>query len=93
MALVALGIAMLVLGIVYHVQFMLGLRKERQAMTEAGLIHGESAFPRVADADHRCLLLLIGILAIVSMLFGGTVRLAGRPSGGSGISVSRRFTQ
>ena len=30
----ALGIVMLVFGIVYHVQFMLGLRKERQAMTE-----------------------------------------------------------
>src|SRR6185312_10018607 len=31
-ALVSLGILMLVVGIVYHVQFMLGLRKEREAM-------------------------------------------------------------
>ena len=40
----------------YHVQFMLGLRAERKAMTEAGLIHGESALPAVDDARHggRC---------------------------------------
>ncbi len=43
--LVALGILMLVGGIVYHVQFMLGLRHEREAMTEAGLIHGKSHSP------------------------------------------------
>ena len=44
-ALVLLGIGMLVLGIIYHVQFMLGLRDERKRMTEQGLIHGESRFP------------------------------------------------
>jgi putative membrane protein len=43
--LVLLGEVMLVLGIVYHVQFMLGLREERAAMKEAGLIHGESNVP------------------------------------------------
>ena len=32
-ALVLLGIAMLIVGIVYHVQFMIGLRQERDAMT------------------------------------------------------------
>ena len=36
---------MLVIGIVYHVQFMIGLRSEREAMKAAGLIHGESHFP------------------------------------------------
>ena len=34
--LVALGILMLIGGIVYHVQFMIGLREERDAMTAAG---------------------------------------------------------
>src|ERR1700710_1254061 len=33
--LVALGILMLVVGIVYHVQFMVHLREQRVAMTEA----------------------------------------------------------
>ena len=35
-ALVLLGIAMLVIGIVYHSQFMLGLRKERHADGRGG---------------------------------------------------------
>jgi putative membrane protein len=36
---------MLVAGIVYHVQFMLGLRHERKAMKAEGLVHAESKFP------------------------------------------------
>ena len=68
-ALVALGIAMLVIGIVYHVQFMLGLRHERRAMTAEGLIHGESRFPPSFILVTAIILLLIGIGAIVSMVF------------------------
>jgi putative membrane protein len=68
-ALVALGIGMLVLGIGYHIQFMLGLRKERTQMKGAGLIHGESSFPPSLTLVTAVLLLLIGIAAIVSMLF------------------------
>src|SRR6476660_2034619 len=37
LALVGLGIAMLVAGIVYHVRFMLGLRAEREMMKVDGL--------------------------------------------------------
>ena len=44
-ALVVLGIAMLVVGIGYHVSFMDGLRRERAAMKADGLIHAESQFP------------------------------------------------
>src|SRR5689334_12239745 len=44
-ALVLLGIGMLVLGIGYHIAFMLGLRRLRQDMKLEGLIHGESHFP------------------------------------------------
>jgi uncharacterized membrane protein YidH (DUF202 family) len=69
MALVALGIGMLVVGIVYHVQFMLGLREERKAMTEEGLIHGESNFPPSMILITAVILLLIGIFAIISMAF------------------------
>ncbi len=68
-ALVWLGIAMLVIGIVYHVRFMLGLRKEREAMKAAGLIHGESQFPLSLTLITAVLLLLIGIAAIGSMVF------------------------
>ena len=69
LALVALGIGMLTLGIAYHVQFMLGLRHMRHEMTEQGLIHGESAFPVSLTLITAVVLLLIGIAAIVSMVF------------------------
>jgi uncharacterized membrane protein YidH (DUF202 family) len=65
--LVALGIGMLVLGIAYHIMFMIGLRDERAAMKSAGLIHGESRFPPSMTLIIAVLLLLIGIVAIVSM--------------------------
>src|SRR6185436_9951922 len=67
--LVALGIAMLVFGIIYHVYFMLGLRNEREAMKAQGLIHAESAFPPSMTLITAVLLLAIGIVAIVSMVF------------------------
>jgi uncharacterized membrane protein YidH (DUF202 family) len=65
--LVALGIGMLVLGIVYHIMFMVGLREERAAMKSAGLIHGESRFPASMTLIVAILLLLTGIVAIASM--------------------------
>jgi len=68
-ALVALGIATLVLGIVYHAQYMRGLRAERRAMVEQGLVHGESAYPVSMTLIVAVLLLLIGLFAIVSMVF------------------------
>jgi len=71
LALVALGIAMLVTGIIYHLKFMHGLRLEREAMTASGLIHGESVFPPSLTLITALILLLIGIAAIVSMLFRG----------------------
>lgn len=68
-ALVALGILMLVVGIVYHVQFMLGLRDLRKSMAADGLIHAESRFPPSFILVTAIILLLIGVAAIVSMLF------------------------
>ena len=67
-ALVALGIAMLVLGIVYQVRFMLELRKARETMLAERLIHGESAFPPSLTLVTAVVLLAIGIAAIVSMV-------------------------
>jgi putative membrane protein len=68
-ALVALGIAMLVIGIIYHVQFMLELRMERKQMKEDGLIHGETRFPPSLTLITAVVLLLVGVAAIVSMVF------------------------
>lgn len=69
LALVSLGIAMLALGIIYHAQFMLGLRSARNQMREDGFIHGESRFPPSLTLITAVILLAIGIGAIVSMLF------------------------
>ena len=68
-ALVLLGIGMLILGIIYHLQFMHGLRGERTAMTDAGLIHGESRFPPSMTLITAVVLLFVGFLAVASMVF------------------------
>ena len=67
--LVTLGTLMLALGIVYHVQFMAGLRRERAQMKADGLIHGESAFPVSLTLVTALVLLAIGLLAIASTVF------------------------
>jgi putative membrane protein len=67
--LVLIGIAMLVLGIVYHVQFMLGLREERKSMVAAGLIHGDARFPLSLTLIIAVILLLVGLVTLVSMIF------------------------
>jgi putative membrane protein len=69
LALVLLGIGMLVVGILHHLQFMLGLRVERREMIDAGLIHGQSRYPTSLTLIVALLLLVIGILAVVSMTF------------------------
>lgn len=69
-ALVLLGVAMLVLGIGYHVAFMKGLRDERERLKSMGLIHAESAYPVSLTLLTAVLLLIFGLLAIGSMYFG-----------------------
>lgn len=69
-ALVALGIAMLVVGMVYHVNYMKELRAERNAMMGEGLVHGQSRYPVSFTLLVAAALLLLGLLAISSMVFG-----------------------
>ena len=68
-ALVLTGVGMLVVGIGYHLQFMVGLRRERHDMAASGLVHAESHFPVSYTLIVAILLLFIGIGAIVSMVF------------------------
>ncbi len=69
-SLVYLGIAMLVVGIGYHVAFMRGLRRQRDSLKRAGLIHAESHFPLSLTLTVAVLLLVIGVTAIVAMVGG-----------------------
>jgi putative membrane protein len=68
-ALVFLGVVMLILGIVYHVKFMLELRRQRREMMADGLVRAESRFPLSVTLVIAVLLLTIGLFAIVSMVF------------------------
>lgn len=69
MTLVWIGIGMLAFGIAFHVQFMYGLRHERKQMKEEGLVHAESHFPVSLTLLTAVALLILGIAAIVSMMF------------------------
>jgi putative membrane protein len=60
---------MLIVGIGYHVAFMLGLRQMREAMKADGLVHAESHFPVSLTLTVALLLLAIGFAAIISMVF------------------------
>jgi inner membrane protein YidH len=66
-SLIYLGIGMVAAGILFHVQFMIGLRRERAAMVEEGFIHGESHFPASYTLVVAILLLLLGIGTVVSV--------------------------
>lgn len=70
LALVVIGVGMLIVGIVYHLQFMSGLRDERREMVVSGLIHGQSRFPVSFTMIIAVLLLMTGLVAIVGMTFG-----------------------
>jgi uncharacterized membrane protein YidH (DUF202 family) len=69
LTLVYLGIAMVIVGIVYHVQFMLGLRDERKELHDSRMIHAQSRFPVSFTLIVAVLLLLIGIAAAASLTF------------------------
>jgi putative membrane protein len=67
--LVYLGVGMVAIGIIYHLQFMRGLRRERIAMTTGGLVHSQSVFPVSFTLIVAILLLFVGIAAIASLTF------------------------
>jgi putative membrane protein len=67
--LVLIGICMLLIGVVYHIRFIHGLRTVRDQMTAEGLIHGQSDFPVSYTLIVALLLLALGVVAAVSMSF------------------------
>jgi uncharacterized membrane protein YidH (DUF202 family) len=68
-ALVALGILSLLVGIAHHVRFMLELRHTREEMVGEALIHGQSRFPASFTLLVALALLLLGFAAVISMVF------------------------
>lgn len=66
-ALIIIAIALLIMGIIYHLRFMHELRGERAAMVKEGLLHGESKFPPSLTLITASLLLIVGIVTIISL--------------------------
>jgi len=69
LTLVWLGVAMVGVGILFHIQFMLGLRRERRDMKREGLIHGESRFPGSYTLAVAILVLLLGLGVVANLTF------------------------
>jgi putative membrane protein len=67
-SLVLLGIVMLLLGIIYHVRFMMELRHQRANMKAEGLIYAHTNFPPSLVLIVALILLLLGVFTAVSML-------------------------
>jgi putative membrane protein len=68
-SLVYLGVAMVAVGLLFHLRFMTGLRRLRDEMMTEGLIHGQSEFPYSFTFVVAFLVLLLGIAAIASVSF------------------------
>lgn len=69
LALVLLGTLLLAFGIFGHVRFMLELRRDHKEMAAESLIPHDR-FPLSVTLGAAVLLLLIGLLAILSMMLG-----------------------
>ena len=69
LALLLIGVLLLVGGIVRQVQFARELRRRRSAMMGDHLLHGESAYPVSMTLVTAILLLLVGLLAVASIVF------------------------
>jgi putative membrane protein len=68
--LVFLGIGLLILGISYHVSYMVGLRRQRKDLESTGLIQVEHEFPVSLPLVTAIVLLGVGVTAIVAMMTG-----------------------
>ena len=68
-SLVLFGVTMLVLGIAYHVSFMLELRRRREQLKRDGLVHAESHFPVSLTLIVAVALLATGVVAALGMTF------------------------
>jgi putative membrane protein len=64
--LIYLGVGMMCAGILFHVQFIYGLRRLRQEMKVEGLIRGESRFPISYTVVIAVLVVVVGIWAMTT---------------------------
>lgn len=65
--LVYLGVGIILVGIIYHVQFMLAVRHARNALKLDKLIHAKSPFPPSYTLFAAIIVLLVGLAVIASV--------------------------
>lgn len=75
LALVLLGVALLVGGIIRQIQFATQLRHSRAMMKEMGLIHAESTYPVSVTLVIAVALMLLGIVAAGDILLDSAARI------------------
>lgn len=68
--LIVLGVAILVGGLIRHMQFALELRRSRARMSGEGLIHGQSRYPVSVTFLVAVALLIVGVAAAAGILLG-----------------------
>jgi len=68
-ALVALGLLMLMLGIAQHLRFMAALRAEREGLVAQQMAHGSAASLFSSALATAVALWLVGLVSIASMAF------------------------
>ena len=68
LSLIIVGVAMLFLGLGFHLSFMKALRSERKMMVEKGLVHGLLPYPVSLTMIVALLLLVIGLVALISIV-------------------------
>jgi putative membrane protein len=68
LALVFIGVLVLLVGTLFHYQYMVQLRRQRKEFIERGFLPGKSAFPVSMSLVTSFLLLLVGLAAILSIM-------------------------
>lgn len=69
LALVSLGVLLLVIGIFNHYNYMQMLRRQRAELIEVGTLRADDPYPVSLALIVAFLLVLVGVLALVSILF------------------------
>lgn len=69
LALVSLGVLLLIVGIANHYHYMQMLRRQRAELIEVGTLRSDDPFPVSLALIVALLLVLVGVAAMVSILF------------------------
>jgi putative membrane protein len=68
-ALLALGVLLLVMGLIGHVRFYRNLKQRRRRLLELGLLHGVDHYRATPTLITAALLLALGLVTLLSLMF------------------------